>query len=436
MQSAFVTHINNTFPSMVGKKVLVACSGGLDSMVLSSLLYRSGFDIALAHCNFGLRGRESDEDEVFVHKVAQEYGIQVFVKKFDTEQVAKDNKWSIQMTARELRYQWFHTLLINNGFEYLVTAHHADDDLETFFINLSRGTGIRGLRGIPMENDKIIRPLLAFTRSEIEAFAKESGLYWREDSSNEDTKYLRNQIRHDLIPAFKGLGDKAIRGFRNSQKYLDQGSRLIEDYIQLVYKLAVSETNEGIVIDIARLDDLPHTDALLFEMLHPFGFTDFKAIKGLLSAQTGKLVRSSSHRIQKNRNTLLISEYPTQEVVGTDISEQTEQMKYPISLSFSQANQFEITNGHTVFLDKARLSYPLVLRKWNEGDSFYPLGMKGKKKLSKFFKDEKLSLVAKENCWLLCSEDQIVWVIGYRMDERFKVTKETKNIVRIDYTPN
>ncbi|MDC8004767.1 tRNA lysidine(34) synthetase TilS [Aureisphaera galaxeae] len=425
------------FPIAKGKKILVACSGGVDSMVLVHLLFQSGYSIALAHCNFGLRGDESDEDETFVRRSAEDLGLPFHTKRFETDTFAKEHKVSIQMAARELRYQWFEELLGREGYDYLATGHHADDDMETFFINLSRRTGLRGLRGIPKQNENTIRPLLAFSREEILTYAKENDLYWREDSSNADTKYLRNQIRHTLIPAYKDLGEKAQKGFQSTQNYLDQSSKLIDDYIQLVQKLVVEETAEGIIINIPKLQDLPNTDALLFELLHPYGFTDFDTLRDLLEAQTGKQVLSSSHRILKNREHLLLTVLEIEGPEGRyEIEAATTSMEAPISLAFSQAERFEITNGHTVFVDTETLTYPLLLRKWEEGDSFYPFGMQGKKKLSKFFKDEKLSLVAKENCWLLCSGDQIVWVVGYRMDDRFKVTKQTKKIVRIDYTPN
>ncbi|MBX2828994.1 MAG: tRNA lysidine(34) synthetase TilS [Flavobacteriaceae bacterium] len=437
MLTTFEKHIAHDFPNLMGKKIIVAFSGGLDSRVLLELLHALKFDIAVAHCNFGLRGEESNEDEQFVKKLAMEMGIPFFLKQFDTSHYAKNNKLSIQMAARELRYQWFASLLKEKGYDFLATAHHADDDMETFFVNLSRGTGIRGLDGIPRKNDSIIRPMLNFTRDDILTYAKQQGLYWREDSSNEDTKYLRNLIRKSLIPAYKELGEKAQKGFRSSQRFLRQNRGLIDDYIQLVEKLVVAKTEEGLVVDIQKLMDLPNTEALLYELLSPYGFSDFNALKELLHAQTGKQVVSNSHRILKNRDALLLTVLDVKaEGERYEIPSSTTQMETPIILSFSEADRFEITNGYTVFLDDETLRFPLSLRKWEEGDSFYPFGMKGKKKLSKFFKDEKLSLVAKENCWLLCSGDQIVWVVGYRMDDRFKVTRQTKKIVRIDYTPN
>lgn len=437
MRQNFEKHIATVFPNVKGKKILIACSGGVDSMALSKLLLLLGFDIALAHCNFKIRGEESDEDEVFVTKTAKDWGIPCYTKQFDTTSYAELEKLSIQMAARELRYQWFEELLQEKGYDYLATGHHADDDLETFFINLSRGTGLRGLTGIPRENTKLIRPLLAFSRNEILAFAKENELYWREDSSNQDTKYLRNQLRHTLIPSFKELGENALKGFYSSQKYLKQGQELIDDYIQLIYNLVVSEDDEGIVINIKKIKDLPNTGALLYELLRPFGFTDFDAIENLLDAQTGKQIVSKSYRIIKNRELLLISRI-SDNIKGIEFQIESGELelKEPVSLQFSEAERFQITNALTIFVDTDKLIFPLIIRKMKEGDVFHPFGMKGKKKLSKFFKDEKLSLVAKENSWLLCSGDQIVWVIGYRMDDRFKVTKETKKIVRIDYTPN
>ncbi len=429
--------MESEFPYAQGKKILVACSGGLDSIALSHLLFHSGFDIALAHCNFSLREEESDEDEMFVKKTAWNFRVPFYSKRFDTDAFANQEKVSIQMAARELRYQWFESLLEEEGYDFLVTGHHADDNLETFFINLSRGTGVRGLTGIPSKNKNALRPLLPFSRNDILEYAKSTGLYWREDSSNKDTKYLRNNIRQTLIPSFKDLGWKALKGFQNTQKYLGQSERLIDDYMQLIQKLVMVETQEGVAISIPKLEDLPNTDALLYELLSPFGFTDFDGIHDLLEAQTGKQITSPTHTILKNRDELLISERKEKQSEAiVEISEFETEVNTPISLQFSEADRFEITNAHTIFVAADKLSYPLVLRKWQDGDMFHPFGMQGKKKLSKFFKDEKLSLVAKENCWLLCSGNQIVWVVGYRLDERFKVTKETKKIIRIDYIPN
>jgi tRNA(Ile)-lysidine synthase len=436
MLNRFIKHIEHQLSFLTDKKLLVACSGGLDSVVLTHLLKESDFDIGLAHYNFFLRGNESDEDENFVDELAKKYGIPFLSETIDTEKYAETNKLSTQMAARELRYEWFDVLLKDFNYDYVLTAHHADDDLETFLINLSRGTGLRGLTGIQEVNDKVVRPLLSFSREEILQYAKTNELYWREDSSNAKTDYLRNKLRHNVIPQYKETIKNALQNFRKTQHYLKGSRALVDDYMELIYNLVMKEVGDGYEIDIQKISELPSTQALLFELLYPFGFSAWDDISELLTAQTGKQVFSSTHRLVKDRDVLLLNEISTDSSIEElNISEGTSEIRFPIELHFELAERFEITNANTVFVDNDDLSYPLLLRRWNDGDVFRPFGMEGKKKLSKFFKDEKLSLVAKEKVWVLCSNRTIVWVVGMRLDERFKVSKKTKNIIRIDYTP-
>jgi len=430
-------HIEQNLPMLQDAKLLVACSGGLDSVVLTHLLHKLNFPIALAHCNFSLRGSESDADATFVQEWADQLAIPFYVKRFDTEVFASKHKLSTQMAARKLRYDWFEVLLNEIEFDYLLTAHHADDDLETFLINLSRGTGLRGLTGIQEVNNRVVRPLLSFSRAEILSYAKSNELYWREDSSNSKIDYLRNNLRLNVIPPYKEATKGALLNFMKTQRRISDSRALVEDYIVLVQTLVMTETKEGFEIDIHKINELPHTSALLYEILRPFGFSAWNDISELLTGQSGKQVFSSTHRILKDRGVLLLtarSDKP--EVDSFYIAEGTSEIQQPIQLEFESAEHFEITNANTVFVDNEMLSYPLLLRRWEEGDVFQPFGMEGKKKLSKFFKDEKLSLVAKENIWVLCSNEKIVWVIGCRLDNRYKVTKTTKNIVRIHYTPS
>jgi len=436
MLNRFKKHIEHQLSFLRDKKLLIACSGGVDSVVLTHLLIESDFDIGLAHCNFFLRGNESDEDESFVDELANKYGIPFLSETFDTKNYAETNKLSTQMAARELRYEWFDVLLKDFNYDYVLTAHHADDDLETFLINLSRGTGLKGLTGIREVNDKVVRPLLSFSREEILRYAKTNELYWREDSSNAKTDYLRNKLRHHVIPQYKESIKNALQNFRKTQQNLKGSRALVNDYITLIYNLVMTKVGDGYEINIQKISELPNTQALLYELLYPFGFSAWDDISELLTAQTGKQVFSSTHRLVKDRDILLLNEITTDSFMDElNISEGTSDIRAPIELHFESAERFEITNANTVFVDKDDLSYPLLLRRWNDGDVFQPFGMEGKKKLSKFFKDEKLSLVAKEKVWVLCSNRTIVWIVGMRLDERFKVSKETKNIIRIDYTP-
>ncbi len=432
MLSEFKNHISVSFPFLEDAKLLIACSGGLDSVVLTHLLHELHHSIAIAHCNFSLRGTESDEDAGFAENLAEKLDIPFHSETFDTETFAKDNKLSTQMAARELRYQWFNEIAENFEYDYILTAHHADDDLETFFINLSRGTGLKGLTGIPKQNETIVRPLLKFSREDILNFAKSQNLYWREDSSNAKTDYLRNKLRIEVLPKFKEVSVKMLQNFQHTQQYLRDSQALIEDYMALIYNLVITQTEDGYTINVAKISELPNTKALLYELLHPFGFTAWKDIYGLLEAQSGKEVLSSSHRLLRNRNELLLTEIPrNSEKIEFFIKKNQQQINIPITLSFIPTDKMGHIDTTTVYVDADKLSYPLQLRKWQEGDVFQPFGMKGKKKLSKFFKDEKLSLVAKQKVWLLCSEDTIVWIIGYRLDDRFKITEHTKQLLKI-----
>ena len=433
MQQKLKQHLDVNFHFLKGKKLLIACSGGLDSTIMTRLLKELNFNISLAHCNFSLRAKESDGDEKFVINLADKLSIPVFNKTFDTKKYAEDQKISTQMAARDLRYDWFEELCKKHGFDFLLTAHHLDDDMETFFINLSRGTGLRGLTGIPAANEKIIRPFLIFSRDEILDYAKANNIVWREDSSNSKTDYLRNKLRLEVLPKFKDISEQTLQNFQISQGHLTESQSLINDYMVLVSNLVVSKSKEGYQININKLKELPNTDALLYELLSPYGFTAWEDVSDLLNAQSGKQVFSSTHKLLKDRDVLLLSEIHTGERIQKyQISAEATAIRAPLNLKFESVNNISDTDKNTVYLDKAKLKFPLVLRKWKDGDYFFPFGMKGKKKVSKFSKDEKLSLLAKENCWLLCADnDEIVWLVGMRMDERFKVDSNTKEILKI-----
>jgi tRNA(Ile)-lysidine synthase len=432
MLKKFKKNIEANFPYLSEKKLLIACSGGLDSVVLTYLMKELNYEIALAHCNFSLRGKESDGDEMFVIGLAKNLEIPVFAETFDTKKFAKEHKISTQMAARELRYNWFSEILKDFKYDFLLTAHHLDDDLETFFINLSRGTGLNGLTGIPKENNKIIRPLLKFSREEILKYAEENNLKWREDSSNQKTDYLRNTLRLEVLPQFKKVNDSVLKNFQKTQQNLKASQNLIEDYLALVYNLVVTEATDSYKINIQKIKDLPHTEALLYELLNSFGFTEWDDVSQLLDAQTGKKVFSKTHQLLKNRDELILTEI-SKENFSEEFSVPKEGVVFPINLKIESAEYIGETEKNLIYVASEKLNFPLKLRKWERGDSFHPFGMKGKKKLSKFFKDEKIPLTEKEKIWLLLSDEKIVWVIGHRMDDRFKVTKDSKKILKITW---
>lgn len=432
MHTTFKKNIEANFPFLSEKKLLIACSGGLDSVVLTYLMKELNYEIALAHCNFSLRGKESDGDEMFVIGLAKDLEIPVFAETFDTKKFAKEHKISTQMAARELRYNWFSEILKDFKYDFLLTAHHLDDDLETFFINLSRGTGLNGLTGIPKENNKIIRPLLKFSREEILKYAEENNLKWREDSSNQKTDYLRNTLRLEVLPQFKKVNDSVLKNFQKTQQNLKASQNLIEDYLALVYNLVVTEATDSYKINIQKIKDLPHTEALLYELLNSFGFTEWDDVSQLLDAQTGKKVFSKTHQLLKNRDELILTEI-SKENFSEEFSVPKEGVVFPINLKIESAEYIGETEKNLIYVASEKLNFPLKLRKWERGDSFHPFGMKGKKKLSKFFKDEKIPLTEKEKIWLLLSDEKIVWVIGHRMDDRFKVTKDSKKILKITW---
>ncbi len=426
--------IADQFPFLYNKKLLLATSGGLDSMVMAHLFQQLHHDIALAHCNFQLRGVESFGDQKFVQDFADTNKIPVFITQFDTLAFAKDYKLSTQVAARDLRYNWFYELLESENFDYILTAHHADDNIETFLINLSRGTGLEGLTGIPAENGNIIRPLLAFSREEIAQYAHDHGIEWREDSSNASDKYLRNKIRHDLVPLLKELNPQFISSFQKTQSYLQQSEAMVEDASIMVYQQVVRQEEDEIYIDLKQLLRLPNYKSYLYQWLKEFEFSAWDDVYDLVDSLSGKQVYSSNFRLIKDRDFLILSpinfEEQQQEYL---ISQGVQDVKIPLKLSFCKVNDISVSANTAIFVDEDKLDYPLVLRKWQDGDVFQPFGMEGKsKKLSKFFKDEKFSLLEKENCWILCSGEAVVWIVGYRQDERFKIQSTTQNILKID----
>jgi tRNA(Ile)-lysidine synthase len=433
MIEKFQSHLDNNFPFLSGKKLLLATSGGLDSMVMAHLFKSFNFEIGIAHCNFQLRGKESFEDQLFVQNYADANAISIFTTQFDTQSFATDYKLSTQVAARELRYNWFYELLETHNYDYILTAHHADDNIETFLIHLVRGSGLEGFTGIPEQNESVIRPLLAFSREEILNFASVNGILWREDSSNASDKYLRNKVRHDLVPLLKELNPSFSTSFQKTQKYLNQAQVMVEDASIMIYQQVATEFNEEIHFNIDKLKILPNYKSYLYQWLKEYGFSAWDDMYDLVDSQSGKQVFSSHFRLLKDRNSLILA--PIIEKESSEIyyiEENQKEVKFPIKLSISNQNPHLIKDNSIIFVDADKLKFPLSLKRYEEGAVFQPFGMDGKsKKVSKLFKDEKLSLLQKENTWILYSNNLIVWVIGIRQDERFKIDTKTTNSLQI-----
>lgn len=434
MLQAFQKHMDTHLDMLHGSRLLLAISGGLDSVVMTHLCHQLKLNMSLAHCNFNLRASESDADEDFVLALADDLDLDVFVESFDTASYAKEQRISIQMAARELRYQWFFELAEQLDFDYILTAHHADDNLETFLINLTRGTGLEGLTGIPELSGKIVRPLLPFSREALEAFARKEKIEWREDATNASTKYLRNKLRHDVIPTLKQINPQLLQNFQTTISNLLDSQDLIDSAVVRIQKKVFTVDGDQIRLNVSKLNKLSNPKAYLYHLLKDYNFTAWDDVVNLLTAQSGKQVFSSTHRLLKDRDFLVLCEL---DAVSKDcpisIENEIHKVITPFgTLTFDEVDTMSDVSKIKIYVDADFLKYPLTIRKWEEGDLFYPLGMKGKKKLSKYFKDEKFSLIDKENAWLLISDNALVWVIGRRPDERFKVTEDTKRIIKIE----
>lgn len=433
MLNSLKSHIDQKLSFLNESNILIAISGGMDSVVLTHLCHQMGLNIALAHCNFHLRGKESDGDEQSVKQLADALGLELFTQDFDTKSYAESNKQSIQIAARELRYTWFQDLANQLKFDYILTAHHADDNLETFLINFTRGTGLEGLTGIPEVNNIFVRPLLPFSSEAIAHYAKSNNITWREDSSNASTKYVRNKLRHDLIPILKEINPSLLQSFQTTISNLNDTTTIVKDKIEDVLSEAIELKDDyKTVFRISEFKKLSNPKAYLFEIFKAYGFTEWNDVLNLLDAESGQQVLSATHRLIKNREHLLLSELGSKNEESILISQKNTKVETPLgTLFFDEADAIIEKQNNIIYVDGNKLNYPLTLRKWQNGDFFQPLGMSGKKKISKYLKDEKVSILDKEHIWVLCSGEDIIWVLNKRADNRFKVTDNTKNILKI-----
>jgi tRNA(Ile)-lysidine synthase len=418
-------------------KLLLAVSGGIDSMVMLHLINQLDIKIGVAHCNFQLRGNESEEDAVFVKTTAEMLGLPFFMARFETSVYAEENKISIQMAARELRYTWFENTRKTHGYNYIATAHNSDDSIETFFINLSRGCGLDGLTGIKPNVGHIIRPILFASREQIVQYAKRKGINHREDSSNATDKYLRNYIRHNVLPVMDEAHSNFRRGIHNTVQNLIGSQTIYHFLLEKEKKDIVSELNGSVQINILKIQQFPSPVTLLWELLNPYGFNKdtCSEIAGLLDAQPGKVFLSQTHRLIKDRESLIVYKLQKTENQVYYIYPDSipEGLPFELSLNIEDIDPslpFE-RNKKMAMLDFELLEWPLILRKWHSGDYFAPLGMENLKKVSDFLIDQKLSLYDKENTWVVQSGNRIAWIAGQRIDHRFRIKENTKKILKL-----
>ncbi len=428
-------HAEKLFDS--SQRILLAVSGGADSMLMLHLFSNAGFPVAVAHCNFGLRGIESDGDEQFVADYCDQHNLAFYVKHFKTEEYSFQEGISIEMAARELRYEWFNRLLDQQDYDFLATAHHQDDVIETFLINLSRGSGIKGLSGIQPKSGRIIRPMLFANRPEILEYCGRMKIAYRTDSSNLDTIYKRNLIRQQIVPLLEQVNPAFRKNTLKTIRNLNETGQLFHQRMSEIKAFVYSEDDQGVMIHIEKL--LMHSPlrTILFELIREFGFQaeQTEPIIDSLKKESGRQFFSDDYRLVKDREFLLISPYFPKKDQLFYLEEDHLKMSCPVHLAvekLERTRDFRFsTHPQVVDLDLDKLVFPLILRHWNEGEYFQPLGMTGLKKLSDFFIDEKYSIPDKENAWILASGNQLVWLVGKRLDDRFKITSKTSRVLRI-----
>lgn len=436
--TAFKQYINSNDLFTAKDHLLIAVSGGVDSVVLCELCSRAGYSFSIAHCNFQLRGTESEADEQFVKELAGKYAVPFFVKIFDTEDYAAANKVSIQVAARELRYAWF-TQLINlsaGQLKYLLTAHHADDNIETITMNFFKGSGINGLKGILPKQNNIVRPLLFATKENILYFAKENNLAYREDSSNSSDKYTRNYFRNQLLPGIEKVFPQVKENLLHNAERFREINSIYQAAIQKIKsKLVITKGTEQ-HIPVLKLQLTEAMPTVLYEIIKDYGFTAHQAeeVAKLLESESGKYVRSATHRILRNRKWLIISPLNATSARHYLIEEKDSMVNFSAGTLLIQQMEKPASidkDPLTAQLDSRHIQFPLLLRKWKTGDYFYPLGMAKKKKISRFLIDLKLSLNQKQEVWVVESNKKIIWVVGHRIDDRCKITGSTKDILSL-----
>jgi len=424
---------NNLF--LKSDRLLLAVSGGIDSMVMAHLILQRGTGPGIAHCNFLLRGIESDKDEEMVRLFAESNKLPFHSERFSTKYYASENKVSVQMAARELRYKWFEEIRAKHGYDKIAIAHNLNDNIETMLINLTRGTGLTGLSGIKPSSGSIIRPLMFATREEIADFAAENNVNYREDKSNADTKYTRNKIRHLVIPVLKEINPSLEKTLGDTAERFSGIDDVMNEYLNSISASVSSVKGDSIYFRLSLLREHMSKKAVIFELFNPFGINNamLNDLYAVISGRTGGWIETASHRIIRNRDELIVTKLGRGQKHHYQVNDTAGFMDVPFIASAEICNSDEkfviASDQHTACIDADKLKFPLLIRGWKEGDHFYPLGMKHKKKLSDYFTDRKYSFIDKEDAYLLESEGKIVWIIGERLDDRFRVTEDTRNVL-------
>ncbi len=419
--------------------ILVALSGGADSVTLVHVLIQLGYSVAAAHCNFNLRGTESDDDEAFVRDWVEKLQIPLHVISFDTNKYAETHHVSTEMAARNLRYQWFDELSQNHKYTKIATGHHLNDSIETVFLNLARGTGIQGISGILPKNKLVVRPLLCVTRAAIDAYLAQENLLFRNDSSNDSFDYMRNIIRHQVIPAFKKINPAFDQVMEQNLNNFKQTALLFQESIERHKNQLVTVKPNRYLIAIEKIQHLPGKETILFELISPMGFRYDSVLKILdsINAEPGRFFYSESHQLLVDRQHVIIEPLSNENQTYV-INQFSDFSKLPFTIEVDEmeANHYEwIKEASVGSFDASKLIFPLTIRHWKTGDRFYPLGMKQQKKLSDFFTDAKIDRLTKDKIWIMESQNQIAWIMGYRIDDRFKVIQQTQQIVVLIIQP-
>ncbi len=423
-------------------RILLAVSGGIDSVVMAQLFKEAGYDCTLAHCNFQLRGDDSEGDESFVRSLASYLELPIMVKRFDVEAEMKEHGISIQMAARDLRYAWFEELLTEHSMDRVATAHNQNDAVETFFLNLSRGSGIRGLKGISPSRGRIIRPLLFASRSQIESYQKSQRIEYREDSSNRETKYQRNKIRHDVLPIMEQINPGFMEAMEGNMARLGEVFEIYDQSIQKIRKELFTEKNGKITIAIEKLRALSPLRTWLYELFSPFGFTKMQCegIEKIMEAGPGRQSISTTHRLFMDRDRMILVPAGSLSFERFYLDDPEKHSSLPFPMDMEVLDRAELgsipKDPNTACLDLDSFQFPLIIRRWMHGDYFYPLGMEQNKKLSDFFVDEKVPVPEKERIWIMASGKKIVWIMGYRIDNRFRITPSTQRVLRLRFQPD